>query len=97
MMRSIPVVDFSDYTSGEPKRQEKFIQSVGDSLKDIGFFALENHGIPLESIDRAYEQGDVFFSLEEPLKNHTYNHTSHTSVATLHLELNMPKTTLLLI
>ena len=67
-MRSIPVVDFSDYTSGEPERKEKFIQAVGDSLKYIGFFALENHGIPLESIEQAYEQGDLFFSLDDAIK-----------------------------
>lgn len=68
MMRSIPVIDYSDYTSGDVKRQDKFIQEVGDSLKDIGFFALENHGIPMEAIDQAYEQGDAFFSLDENVK-----------------------------
>ena len=69
MMRSIPIIDFSDYTSGIPQRQQAFIQAVGDSLKDIGFFALENHGIPLESIEQAYEQGDTFFTLSDEIKN----------------------------
>tara|TARA_B110000305_G_scaffold166746_1_gene184387 strand:+ start:28 stop:987 length:960 start_codon:yes stop_codon:yes gene_type:complete len=69
MMRSIPVVDFSEYTSGDAQRQQAFIQAVGDSLKDIGFFALKNHGIPLESIEQAYQQGDAFFSLSEATKN----------------------------
>ena len=50
MSRSIPVIDFADYVSGDESRKEKFIQEVGDSLKDIGFFALENHGIPIELI-----------------------------------------------
>lgn len=69
MMRSIPVIDFSDYTSGDPYRQQTFIQAVGDSLKEIGFFALKNHGIPLKAIEQAYEQGDAFFSLRQVTKN----------------------------
>ena len=68
MMRSIPVVDFSEYTSGDHLRQQAFIQAVGDSLKDIGFFALKNHGIPLEAIEQAYQQGDAFFALRESTK-----------------------------
>tara|TARA_B110000914_G_scaffold210981_1_gene210607 strand:- start:218 stop:862 length:645 start_codon:yes stop_codon:yes gene_type:complete len=69
MMRSIPVIDFSDYTSGDLQRQQTFIQAVGDSLKEIGFFALKNHEIPLKAIEQAYEQGDAFFSLRQVTKN----------------------------
>ena len=68
MMQSIPVIDFSEYTSGDTQRQQAFIQAVGDSLKEIGFFALENHGIPLQDVEQAYEQGDAFFSLSEATK-----------------------------
>ena len=67
-MQSIPVIDFSEYTSGDTQRQQAFIQAVGDSLKEIGFFALKNHGIPLQDVEQAYEQGDAFFSLSEATK-----------------------------
>ena len=67
-MRSIPVVDYLDFTSGDEERKSAFIQSVGDSLKDIGFFALKNHGIPLTAIEQSYEQGDAFFSMSEDVK-----------------------------
>ena len=67
-MRSIPVVDYLDFTSGDEERKSAFIQSVGDSLKDIGFFALKNHGIPLSAIEQSYEQGDAFFSMSEDVK-----------------------------
>ena len=63
MSRSIPIVDFADYVSGDDLRKQKFIQSVGDSLKDIGFFALKNHGIPVELIQQSYDKGDEFFGL----------------------------------
>ena len=57
-MRSIPVVDYADYLSQDENRKHEFIQAVGDSLKDIGFFALKNHGIPLTAIDDAYNAND---------------------------------------
>ena len=68
MSRTIPVIDFEDYTCGKTQRIEEFVNKVGDSLKDIGFFALKNHGIPLELIDDSYKQGDSFFNLEEQKK-----------------------------
>ena len=55
MSRSIPVIDFADYVSGDETRKHKFIEEVGDSLKDIGFFALKNHGIPIELIQQSYD------------------------------------------
>ena len=68
MSRSIPIVDFADFTSGDQQRQQNFVQTVGDSLKDIGFFALENHGIPLELIKQSYEKADEFFGLSDEEK-----------------------------
>jgi len=67
-MRSIPVVDYADFLCQDKKRKLMFVQAVGDSLKDIGFFALKNHGIPLEAIEDAYRQGDEFFSLGDDVK-----------------------------
>jgi isopenicillin N synthase-like dioxygenase len=65
--RRIPTVDFADML-GDERQQERFVQAVGDSLKDIGFFALKNHGIDLDLIERSYEQSDVFFSLPKTIK-----------------------------
>ena len=65
--RQIPTVDFADCL-GDENQQARFVKAVGESLKDIGFFALENHGIDLDLIDQAYEQGDAFFSLPKAVK-----------------------------
>ena len=56
VVRKIPIVDFADML-GDADQQARFVKAVGDSLKDIGFFALENHGIDLGLIEQAYEQG----------------------------------------
>ena len=78
MTRSIPVIDFDDYLSKDPNRREKFVSKVGDSLKDIGFFALENHGIPIELIEKSYQRGDEFFSLDQSSKsNYLQPNISH--------------------
>ena len=69
MARSIPVIDFDDYLSEDQSRRENFISKVGDSLKDIGFFALKNHGIPIDLIEKSYQRGDEFFSLDDSVKS----------------------------
>ncbi len=67
--KRIPVCDFADFQSGDMERKEKFIRDMGDALKDIGFFALENHGIPLEEIDSAYTEAKDFFTLDIQTKS----------------------------
>jgi isopenicillin N synthase-like dioxygenase len=60
----------------EPSSQgarEKFIQSTGDALKDIGFFALENHGVDYRLIEKAYQLSAGFFDLDETTKKN-YEH-----------------------
>ena len=42
---SIPVADLRDWQAGG-KSRDHFIRTVGESLTDIGFFALASHGIP---------------------------------------------------
>ena len=69
MPRSIPVIDFEDFLSDDESRRKKFVSMVGDSLKDIGFFALENHGIAIDLIEKSYQRGDEFFSLDKSVKN----------------------------
>ncbi|MED5308312.1 MAG: 2-oxoglutarate and iron-dependent oxygenase domain-containing protein [Candidatus Thermoplasmatota archaeon] len=78
MSRSIPVIDFADYISGDETRKKKFIEEVGDSLKDIGFFALKNHGIPIELIQQSYDKGDAFFGLDANEKmNYAHREIAH--------------------
>jgi isopenicillin N synthase-like dioxygenase len=65
---SIPVADLHDWHAGGASR-ERFIRTVGESLADIGFFALANHGIPESLTRRAYEAARTFFHLPQDVKN----------------------------
>ena len=68
MSRSIPSIDFRLATSEVAEERARFVQQVGDALKDIGFFALTHHGIPRALIDETYAQCDAFFDLDEATK-----------------------------
>lgn len=65
--QTIPVVDLNDWRRGTPAQRDAFAQAVGAALEDIGFFALENHGVDSALIADAYAQADAFFAL--PLEN----------------------------
>lgn len=66
--QTIPVVDLRDFISGGPATRQKFIQTLGCGLEDLGFFALENHSVDHGLIDRAYSLTRRFFELDSPTK-----------------------------
>lgn len=66
--QTIPVIDLNDYLSEDPKRVEKFITVLGDALVDIGFFAIENHGVDQALIQKCYEINEEFFKLPTEVK-----------------------------
>jgi isopenicillin N synthase-like dioxygenase len=68
MSRTIPTVDYRLALSNQSADRELFVAQVGDALKDIGFFALINHGIPRDLISDTYQQCDAFFDLDEGTK-----------------------------
>lgn len=67
MNQTIPLVDLQDFL-GAPSSRAKFVNSMGDALKDIGFFALQNHGVDYRLIEKAYRISADFFDLPESRK-----------------------------
>src|SRR5215217_3815545 len=60
---SIPVVDLSDFLSGDASRKAAFVESLGKAYEEVGFVAVKNHGVPDELIAHIYEYVQQFFSL----------------------------------
>ena len=56
--RAIPVIDLGLLKTD----RAAFVQAVGAALEDIGFFALEGHGVSSAAIDGAYAEGQAFFA-----------------------------------
>ena len=64
---NIPVVDYREWQEGGAAR-DRFVRGVGESLTDIGFFALANHGIAAELTAAAYEAARAFYALPRDVK-----------------------------
>jgi isopenicillin N synthase-like dioxygenase len=58
----IPVVFVKDFLGGGSGR-DRFVQTVGDSLRDIGFFAVADHGLAPEALQLAYQSAAAFYDL----------------------------------
>ena len=63
-MAYVPVVDLSDYLSGDETRRQKFIQGFGKAYEEIGFAAIENHGIAQDLINKYYGFVEQFYQLD---------------------------------
>ncbi|MBI1221533.1 MAG: isopenicillin N synthase family oxygenase [Bacteroidetes bacterium] len=65
---SIPSIDLSDFTSGDPLRKAAFVNSLGQAYERIGFVALKNHGLSQELENKLYAQVKAFFNAPLEIK-----------------------------
>ena len=68
MDQTIPLVNLQDYLAGTGAARASFIERMGNALKDIGFFAVENHGVDYRLIEKAYQLAGAFFALPDSTK-----------------------------
>lgn len=69
-MSIIPVLDLNDYLSNDIQRKQQFVKDFGKAYEEIGFAAIENHGIPNDITEKFYKSIEQFFALptEDKLK-----------------------------
>jgi len=65
---NIPVVDLSDFLSGDQTRKQAFVQALGKAYEEVGFVAVKNHGIPDDLIADLYKNVQQFFALPSEKK-----------------------------
>lgn len=65
---TIPVVDLSDFTGGDPIKKEAFVEELGKAYENVGFVAVKNHGISEDLIADLYKYVQHFFSLPSDKK-----------------------------
>jgi isopenicillin N synthase-like dioxygenase len=65
---NIPVVDLSDFLSGDADRKQSFVQALGKAYEEVGFVAVKNHGIPDDLIADLYNYVQEFFSMPSDVK-----------------------------
>ncbi|MCO5143686.1 MAG: isopenicillin N synthase family oxygenase [Oligoflexia bacterium] len=66
-MQTIPVLDLRDFT-GSKEARANFVEKIGSTLRETGFFALQNHGVDYKLIEKAYKLAEKFFDLPEEQK-----------------------------
>jgi isopenicillin N synthase-like dioxygenase len=66
--KGIPTVDLSKFVHGNAAQRAEFVQELGRAFHEVGFVAVEKHGIPKELVDRFYQTSKAFFNLPEDVK-----------------------------
>lgn len=61
--QSIPVVSLKSYSQGTTNDKTHFVNTVGNALRDLGFFSVEDHGVDMKLIERCYSIAEEFFLL----------------------------------
>lgn len=61
--QTIPSVDLQDFISGDIKRKNHFVKSIGEAYQQIGFVALKGHFLDDELVASIYEECRNFFQL----------------------------------
>lgn len=59
----IPVLDLGPWLRGEPGALQRLATRVREVCGKVGFFAIANHGVPQDVVDRAFEASRRFHSL----------------------------------
>ena len=60
---TIPVIDYGPYFAGEPGALQRLAEELRYACEHIGFFYALNHGVPQDTIDRAFAASRTFHAL----------------------------------
>ncbi len=64
----IATVDYHDYSNGDATARKKFIQEFGDSLMNMGFAIVKNHGVTADLRAKLFDVSKAFFTQPDELK-----------------------------
>lgn len=67
-LNTIPVVDLSQFTSGNNQSKQKFVHDLGRAFEEVGFVSVKNHGVPPQLIDDYYAAVKKFFAMSREEK-----------------------------
>lgn len=61
-MASLPVIDFSSFLDPKSSTKQKLCTAleIDNACREIGFFYLKNHGVPLWQVEDMLERGRQF-------------------------------------
>lgn len=62
-IKTPPIIDFSNFLSGDPVRMQHCANEVREACLNQGFFQIINHGLPLSLQKGILKASKEFFSL----------------------------------
>ena len=68
MSAAIPIIDVSPLAQGTQAGLDKVAAEIGTACRDIGFFYVANHSVPLDLMKSAFETSAAFFGQDEAVK-----------------------------
>lgn len=64
----LPILDLSDFTSGDPARRASFVTRLRETAHHVGFFYLRGYGASPAQIETVLQSARDFFALHEAEK-----------------------------
>ncbi len=64
----IPSVDLADFIHGTAEQKAQFVNDLGKAYEDIGFVAVKNHLIAMDTVDTLYKEVKAFYDLPQETK-----------------------------
>ncbi|MCB0526366.1 MAG: isopenicillin N synthase family oxygenase [Lewinellaceae bacterium] len=68
MEKGIPTVDLSKFVHGNEAEQKQFVHDIGKAFHEVGFVAVENHGVPKSLVEGFFNASKAYFALPEGIK-----------------------------
>jgi isopenicillin N synthase-like dioxygenase len=61
-MSAIPVIDVTPLLAGSPEQERVVARALGDACRDVGFFYIVGHSVPLDLRKHVFDSAAAFFS-----------------------------------
>ncbi len=65
MSGDIPIIDLGDFLAGKPGAQETAAQELRYAAENVGFYFIQNHGVPQDLVDATFDASRRFHDLPE--------------------------------
>ena len=69
LTNTLPILDLSDFTSGDPERRASFVTRLRETAHHVGFFYLRDYGASPAQIEAVLQAARVFFALPDAQKH----------------------------
>jgi isopenicillin N synthase-like dioxygenase len=63
MEKGVPTVNLSKFVHGNEDERRQFVEDLGKAFHEVGFVAVEGHGIPKSLIEGFFNASKAFFAL----------------------------------